>query len=372
MENLMKSSRIFGVVATVLSSALGIGSVATGCGSGDDSGTAAPGGADATADAVHEDSPSGDGGTGDASAKVDSSLDGTVAVDGASTTDGASIVDATTVDADGGLTDGDASTDATGTTDAVADAGPDSSALLAFPTQLAAAVCQSYAACCFGADAAAFDQAKCMSQQIVGGPGGVNADTTILDAGHVTFNQTSATACLARINSITAACPGANSLTGPAYSALLQDCFAALSGTLDAGAPCQAAVECTTGNFCLKDGGAGPGVCSPLRTTGGPCGDLGNTDCNFITSLEESACSYRGSGNTDSSCSYIEWDAGPACFPASQWTCQPQGALNAQCAVDVDCQSTSCDPNANTCVNARQWIPALACTDLTIVDAGGQ
>ena len=303
----MKSSRIFGVVATVLSSALGIGSVATGCGSGDDSGTAAPGGADATADAVHEDSPSGDGGTGDASAKVDSSLDGTVAVDGASTTDGASIVDATTVDADGGLTDGDASTDATGTTDAVADAGPDSSALLAFPTQLAAAVCQSYAACCFGADAAAFDQAKCMSQQIVGGPGGVNADTTILDAGHVTFNQTSATACLARINSITAACPGANSLTGPAYSALLQDCFAALSGTLDAGAPCQAAVECTTGNFCLKDGGAGPGVCSPLRTTGGPCGDLGNTDCNFITSLEESACSYRGSGNTDSSCSYIKW-----------------------------------------------------------------
>src|SRR5579872_440974 len=339
--------RVVVALAVVASPAAAAGIVFAGCG-GDDNGGASP-----TGDAAPESSLQD--GTTSAEASPDGISPDVGAGNDATTSDGGTVVpDA----AEGG------------------DGGTVNSALLAFPAQVAAATCQTFETCC-KLDAAAFDNAKCMENQLLGGPGKVNAETYLLDGGHVIFNAEAGAGCLQRIQNVDCT---SNSLTGPQYTAMLADCFNALQGTLDAGQPCNGSIECAPGNFCnpaeadaaavasTTDSGPPPkGLCAPLRMQGQPCGNLGNTNCNGAGALEQSACSYRGSGTSGESCIYISFSPSLSCLDAGAWSCEPQQSDAGRCVNDVDCRSSVCDPKTLTCVNAKSWIDTtIGCPTLMI------
>jgi hypothetical protein len=249
------------------------------------------------------------------------------------------------------------------------DGGPvlvDDAGVAGFPLQVATALCNRYAACCVpNLDGGAFDVQSCIANNLASGyAGGSSLGANLADGGHIVFDGLKAQSCLNQINAIDCS---ANLRTAVQEQTLHEACFGALSGTLGVGSPCADSIECTPGEFCDPvDGGAT--VCQPLRTAGQSCGDFGPN--GFVQS--ETACSYRGSGNTGLSCRYGVF---PNVFDdAGAWTCG--GALSAgnNCFTGQDCLSLLCNPDESfVCVNAETLITPSGCSQFIVAappDAG--
>jgi hypothetical protein len=295
---------------------------------------------------------------------------------GADSTSDANVPDSTQGDTQGDVPQGDTQTgDAVG--DAGGDAQPEASpgdgaALAAFPGLVAKALCQKVADCCFGPDASAFDRAGCIASSTP--EGYANTLHGVLpflnsDSGVLAFNQASATACIQDINSIDCT---ANELTTAVQLSILRDCVAAVYGTLGAGAPCTAAIECSPGLFCNVplDGGA-TGSCAALVGDGGSCNVGGQMDFG----QSEEACSFRRNGLTGLRCNNADpntgalYDGGP-----NNWTCAPQVAVGSGCNYNQDCVTQLCDlgPDAGLfqCASTEVFVYPYACAPY-IRDAGG-
>jgi hypothetical protein len=367
----MKTTRIAFVFLGVLAGVTASGLVGFGCGNGTSSGSPSPddsGGdgtiaeagedaagdsglaADSTVDALAEaNQEASTGADGDGGPQIETGADGG---------DGATAQDASR---DAPLDGGDASLDAdAGPADAEAgsvdaEAGSDNSAMLTFPGQVATALCNRFMTCC-GATPSTFDLNNCISQYVGFGYAGSSNGELYLANGNVTFNASQAQSCLNQINAIDCA---ANLRTTAQERSIISACFGALVGTLEAGAPCQAAVECSSGEFCMPTDGGVTGVCAPLRANGQPCGDFVTAITTESVRVAESACSYRGSGTPGLAChfgSYVD---------AGAWFCTNQLGTDASCGANVDCQSMLCDPGANfsvnQCENAETFIYPFAC-----------
>jgi hypothetical protein len=264
---------------------------------------------------------------------------------------------------------GDAGADAQG------DSGEDAQfdgAALGFPMQVAQAICSRIAACCFGQpDASVFNNALCLQAALPIGYQGSNEGTSLLQAdggdSNITFNPAAASKCLQEINAIDCT---TNVLTSAQQAALVTDCFAALSGTVAAGSPCQDSIECAPGTYCQPpaDGGAGA-ACASLREAGAPCGDYAGA----TAFASEQACSYRGSGNTNFFCHNEDLNTGNP-LDAGTWTCMPGQPLDGGCNMDLECASKLCDPGPNfdkyQCVNSLPFAYMGACGTFAITDAG--
>jgi hypothetical protein len=288
-----------------------------------------------------------------ADAQVDAKVD--VLVEGQADTGQGSDADAATnpdADAEAALTDGDA-----GLSEAV-----DASAALAFPAQVAAALCDRIAACCgTSLDAATFNSALCISDELPGGFKGSSGGSDLIDAGNILFNATAAAGCLSAIGQIDCA---TNQISSSVETQLYQNCLGAYVGTLAVGSPCRNSIECAANEVCLPvDGGIGDagaiGLCQPLAGQGGACGPLG-----------QSMCSYRASGNTGLFCQEFATGAPDAALDAGSWTCEPQGALGAACAFNLDCTSFQC-PGSLQCVAVEGVVTPSTCAPFAVIDAGG-
>ena len=231
--------------------------------------------------------------------------------------------------------------------------------IAAWTNQLAQGLCAKYAACC-GADAATFDMAKCVASSQPGYDDS-NQGTTLAGNGNVVFNGVAAQACLNDLNLLDCT---TNQLTSAESTALFQDCYASLTGTLPNGSACLGSIECAPGGFCdfSKDGGvveAGVrGTCEALRSASGPCGNFGQTN----TQQAQEACSYRGGTGSNLTCQWGNFMTGNEFADAAAWTCIPEQALDASCNVDNDCTSRLCDPSAGyTCTSAKPIITMPGC-----------
>jgi hypothetical protein len=279
--------------------------------------------------------------------------------------------DASTPDADATVgdarpeIDGDATVVDTYAPDANAalDAGPDQSAMLAFPVQVATALCQQLLGCCFpdGGTDGSFDLNACVADNTPTGYANSNVGQDLLRGGNVAFDAATAQACLADLNGL-----GCTLTTGTQQSAVT-DCFGAFSGTLEAGARCQGSIECGSGMFCDPADGGDGGTCTGLRTAGQPCGDFGMTTGSEVIASAQ-ICSYRGSGNTGLTCVAQDPNTGEL-LPS--WVCGTQYALGAGCNWNVDCASELCDPGAYACSSGYPLIYPASCGTYAVVDAGG-
>jgi hypothetical protein len=133
------------------------------------------------------------------------------------------------------------------------------------------------------------------------------------------------------------------------------------------GAPCRDAIECQQTNFCNLGIDAGSGTCAALRSDGGACGDFGAQDPNSYQ--VQQPCSYRGVGNTGSSCEVLDYDGG-VFLPANQWFCRPDRDAGDNCYWDTDCKGGVC-PDNGTCGGTTYLTDQSFCDSLTIIDAGG-
>jgi hypothetical protein len=328
--------------------ALAVGGSFVSCG-GDDNGgpsVAMDSGADGTmnTDATADASADGD------AAKPDSGQDATV-----DAADGASLVDAGSDAADASI-----------------DTGIDAGSILDFPGKVATALCERTAVCCgfSGLDASGFNSGKCFNDFVGTGFKGSSLGAELLDAGNITFNPSKAQSCLAQIAAIDCT---TNQLTSAVDTALYADCFAALVGTLQVGSSCAGSIQCAPGEFCDPvEAGADASFCQPLRTANQPCSDFyPNPDSGvFPTGTQivnaQTACSYRGSGDTNLACAYLDPKTFQYLYPA---VCVPAGPLDAGCISDQACTSKACSVPA--CVTAERFIFPATCTGDTIPDAGG-
>jgi hypothetical protein len=320
--------------------------VGVGCGGDDTSTTPQDGGGDGTM--VGPDAPNEDGTVPDAGDSGPSPMEAMAVIDAPGDAPADAPVDA----------QADAPTDA--------DAG-DASALLAFPSQVAQAVCSRFASCCFlGGDASTFDMTACLSSYDGFGYAGSSAGANQLNTGHVAFDATQAASCLSQIAAIDCT---ANLRTSAQEKAIRTACYAAMTGTVPVGGTCVASIECAPGLYCTGAAG-GAGFCQPLRVSGQSCGDFGVNNTN----ASENICSYRGSGNTGLTCHNGDYVTGVTFADAGDWLCQPQQALNAGCNANVDCTTALCDPGANfdvyVCKNAEAFIYPFACQSFIKADGG--
>lgn len=239
----------------------------------------------------------------------------------------------------------------------VADAKPDVKqlGLQEFIDQQTVLLCQRYAQCCFGADAAAFDTNKCVATF---GPLGMEGNLQGLrvpgvafavdggpDGGaNVVMDQAKANTCLAELSTLD--CP---TLTAPVYTKTVQDCYGAVTGTIQAGnGPCLDSVECAPGNFCPNAGNdAGVRNCLPLLQAGATCTvATGNT-----------ACQYRGYLGSSARCERYKAPDGGA--PSN--VCTPPLANGSKCQTAWDCQSDLCDFGSGVCVTSAVTVGPAAC-----------
>lgn len=224
-----------------------------------------------------------------------------------------------------------------------------------FIDQQSVLLCQRYAQCCFGADAAAFDTAKCallvapsslernleglrvpgVFFGVDGGPDGGGANLVL--------DQPKANACLAELSTL--ACP---TITAGEYGKVADDCYGAVYGTIQAGkGPCLDSVECAPGNFCttvLDD--AGVRTCAPLLQAGATC----------TISAQNTACQYRGYLGAPSRCEKFSQDGGT---PSN--ACVGRLANGAKCKEGWDCQSELCDPGNGVCSASAVTIGPAVC-----------
>ena len=239
------------------------------------------------------------------------------------------------------------------------DAKPDGKllTLTEFVEQQASLQCQRYAQCCFGADAAAFDTAKCVTvvtpygfesnveglrvpgvlYGVDGGPdgGGVN----------LVMDQTKANTCLAELSTL--GCP---TVTAAEYGKASDDCYGAVTGTIPTGkGPCLDSVECAPGNFCtgaLDDAGAR--TCVPLLQGGANCTSV---------SYQNTGCQYRGYLGAPARCERFKAPDGGA--PSS--VCTARLANGAKCFNGWDCQSELCDYANGVCAGSVVTVGPAAC-----------
>jgi hypothetical protein len=228
--------------------------------------------------------------------------------------------------------------------DSPADVGPDRTAENAFAGQVATALCNQIALCCFpDGGTAAFNMAQCTSDQTGSGYQNSSLGAFAIANGNTNFDPNAGGACLGAIGSI-ANC----TVTAALQPMLLTNCFGAYLGTLGVGAPCAASMECAAGQVCAVTDGGPTGACAPLRGTGQPCGDRPANPA-----IASEFCSYRGSGNTGRLCNQMD-DAGNS-LGAGSWTCQPQYPVGAFCNFDTDCVPPQiCDLVTGTCVSTSR------------------
>jgi hypothetical protein len=256
-----------------------------------------------------------------------------------------------------------------------AEAGPDAGVFqgdpAAFAGQVATALCDLIAACCeTSLDAATFNKALCLADELPEGFHGSNLGTELLDGGNITFNASTAQLCISSISSLGCV---PNEITSAQEATLFQTCLGAFTGTLTVGSPCQGSIECAPGSFCLPgagDAGAvdgGPiGLCEPLAGDGGACGVYpGSTD----TVIAQSACSYRGAAANGLFCQSFDAGAPLNKFDAAAWTCAPQEGIGTGCFNGVDCTSLLCDPAALECAAATEILTLSSCPAF-LLDAG--
>lgn len=333
---------VLGVTVAWAVASTGCSSNGSGSGPGADSGTT-----DATTDA-EQDSP------------TETSTDSAVASDVALDTGTGPVGDSGTPESDSGT---DSGMIVFGN-----DAGDAGAAALAFPGQLAAAICSQIAACCgTTGDAAAFNWQSCYSDTLSGGYRGSSAGAFYFPSGNVAFDPAQAQACL---NAVAAVDCSTNQVTAAQEAALTQACFGVYYGILPQGSPCNATIECAPGNYCSPfDGGVGAN-CVPLAGDGGACGVLGSN-----TTVAQTVCSYLGAGANGLGCHTTAIDGGGNVqTPVSQWTCGPQWPVGASCWVNADCSSYICHEFSSTdyaCANVGDWSNANTCAQYAIADAGG-
>lgn len=276
-----------------------------------------------------------------------------------STADAKNVSDAGADQGDGTVSDTGSGGDADGSV--ATDSSLDGSlSITTFATQVAATFCSRIAACCgTSGDAATFAWSTCIADQLPTGFKGSSTGAYLVSAGHVTFNATAAQACLDGLEMIDCT---ANQVVSQVSAQLYANCFGAYTGTLSAGAPCNASIECTSGNYCLPldggtvDGGA-TGVCTALAGDGGACNQLGT---NATYESAQSVCSYRGSGNNGLFCKSFDPATPKTPLDPSLWTCAPQEALNTGCLQNVDCTSFTC-PGTYQCGTADPAVSPSTC-----------
>jgi hypothetical protein len=251
--------------------------------------------------------------------------------------------------------------------DVVSDAPADYSAPLAFVTGVAAALCERIGACCFGAaDAATFDNQGCINQVLPFGNNLSSYQYQLLVNGNVAFDPAKAQSCLTQISQINCT---QNVITSAQATAIDTACFAALTGTVAVSNGCTGSIECVPGSFCDTPLGGDAGTCAALRGANQPCGDFIPQDPGY----SETACSYRGSGNTGLYCHNADQITGNP-LDAGTWTCMAAGGAGAPCNVNVECTTNLCDPGPNStlfqCANQETFVYPGSCSAF-IVDAGG-
>lgn len=320
--------------------------VAVGCSSngGSSSGPAPEGGEDSTAESGS-----------DVSVEAASEAAAEAAAEAA--TDGGPGVDTGSSADSGSATDADA-----GAADSSSDA---LSPPLAFPGQVAAALCSTIAACCgTTGDAATFNWSACLTAESTGFKGS-SEGVAYYGGGNVTFNAAAAQACLTAIQTIDCA---TDQQTAAGEKALYENCLVAYEGTLPAGSGCQNTVECVPGTFCQPvEGGVGDagetGLCTALSGAGGACGFPGSND-----STAQTACSYNGSGNTGLYCQVSNPSTPTQLLDASAWVCEPPQSAGGGCLLNVGCASFLC--GGTSCVTVETFTSPSKCAQLTL-DAGG-
>jgi len=207
-------------------------------------------------------------------------------------------------------------------------------ALLAYPRNQATAYCQRLATCC-GADAGNFNEAKCVTDNLLGGwEFSLPSPLDVLDAGHIALDPDASAACINLIGNFS--CPTSSAAN---YGAITTACYGALRGTIPIGkGPCSSAFECAPGSYCATvDAGDAGTQCEALLAVGQPCG----------AALHDTACSYLGSGSA------------PANFcdrfgiREAGVTCQPGIANGSLCTTDYvhyddeSCRSLMCGDDWN-------------------------
>jgi hypothetical protein len=218
-----------------------------------------------------------------------------------------------------------------------------------------------------------FNTALCESDNLTSGFQGSSLGVNLLDGGNVAFDPVKAQNCLADISAIDCR---TDQLTTADMKALFPDCFDALTGTLPLNAPCQGSIECSPGEFCgpLADGGM---ACQAVRGAGGSCLDFfadggagspvpGNTGTN-----SQNICSYRGSGNTNLYCNYLDPSTFRSLPPDGGWTCLPALDAGAPCINHQDCTSKVCTRPSAVCGQATAFFNSFGCNHYKIQDAGG-
>jgi hypothetical protein len=296
-------------------------------------------------------------GDGDATSRSDADANGSGDADSAPGTD---------ADAGAG-TDADASSSADGEGGSASDAGDasDAAPLLTaqqYPAALATAFCNSVAACCgMNGDAASFNWTSCYTGELSAGFKGASTGVQYFDAGNIVFDPVQGQNCIDVISAIDCV---SNQTTSAEQAQLFKSCYATYTGTLEAGAPCSATMECAPGTFCSAAAG---GTCTPLVGVGGNCGALGAN-----LNLGQTMCSYRGSASNGLFCQNISGDAGTAALPTAQWTCQAQWEGGSECAGNQDCTTLIChqvSAGFDLCASAGNWANSTTCT-FYYVDAG--
>lgn len=228
-----------------------------------------------------------------------------------------------------------------------------------FINQQSVLLCQRYAQCCFGADAAAFDTNKCVAAISPFGlasnveglrvPGVVFPADGGPDGGGVNLviDQVKANTCLAELSTLD--CP---TITANAYAKTVQDCYGAVTGTLPPGnGPCLDSAECAPGNFCGAVNDGGTRTCTPLLQAGATCnGSPANV-----------ACQYRGELGAAARCERYKAPDGGA--PSN--VCTARLANGAACSSGWDCQSDLCDFGNHLCASSAVTIGPSTCQYLT-------
>jgi hypothetical protein len=163
-------------------------------------------------------------------------------------------------------------------------------------------------------------------------------------------------------------------LTSAELKAAREACFDSLVGQLEAGAPCQASIQCAKDTFCFKpdagDAGGVTGSCVALRGQGHACGDVQvtSTDINSNEIVDDSnaaeeACSWRGGGDTNLACASVDPVSGAYKADRAGWTCQTPVPDGGFCNTSVSCVDGICDTATFTCVPVLQYFNANACTN---------
>jgi hypothetical protein len=247
---------------------------------------------------------------------------------------------------------GDSQTDSPNNNDGnMGDGGalPDAPPLYAYPRAMVQALCARMQFCCL--TGSAFDYNKCVATLDNPNAGGV-VNTAyfepVLDGGHVAYDTTAASKCLQEISSF-----NCGLVDGGFYLQALNDCYAAMAGTIPVGVTgCKLAIECEAGYCDLTGGGDAGGKCTALKALGGTCSDP--------LSME---CSYLGNGVPSS---YCEPD-GASGFG----TCRAQLGADAACNYNEDCKSQlcygTCTPNF---ILSDPGVTGGTCDFFTIKDAG--